>query len=133
MTFTSAPPCRAAANWSAASERSTASGSTMTVAPVPVAPGGRQLERVGLARHGLVAVALDPGRERQQLEQDRKLVRGTVDEAEIPLELLLFEILEPDHRLREPLHRCERCTEVVTGERDEPCEIGVQSAASVTA
>ncbi len=96
-------------------------------------PCGRQLERVGLACHGLVAAALDPRRERQQLEQGRKLVRGTVDEAEIPLQLLLFEILEPDHRLREPLHRCERCPEVVTGERNETCEIGVQSAASVTA
>ena len=100
---------------------------------MPVAPVGSELERVRLAHDRVVAAALDPRREREQVEQVGELVGRGVDQAEIAVALLLVELVHPEHRLREALHGRERRPQVVAGERDEAGEVVGHGAASVTA
>ena len=94
---------------------------------------GRQLERVRLAQDRVVAAALDPRRERDEVEQHDELVGGGVDQRQVAAGLLAVELLEPEQRLREARDGCERRAEVMTGERDQTGKVGGHGAASVTA
>ena len=94
---------------------------------------GGERERVRLAHDRVVAAALDPRGEREQVEQLGQLVGGGVDQAEIADALVLVELVHPQHRLREALHGRERRAQVMAGERDEAGEVVGHGAASVTA
>jgi hypothetical protein len=95
--------------------------------------GRRQLERVHLAQHRVVAATLDPRGEREQVEQLDELVRGARDQLDVAAHLLRVQLLEPRERLREPMHGRERGAQVVARERDQPGEVGAHDGASVTA
>ena len=81
----------------------------------------RELERVDRAQDRLVASTLDPGRDREEVEQLDELVTRRIDDPEIAGGRLA-DVLA-DQRLREPLDRRERRPQVVAREGDETGEV----------
>ena len=130
---TSTPPWRAAAPRSAASDALHRLGIDQHGRTGARCAVGSELERVRLAHDGVVAAALDPGGEREQVEQPGELSGGGVDQAEVAEPLVLVELVHAQHRLREAGHGRERRPQVVAGERDEAGEVVGHGAASVTA
>ena len=86
----------------------------------------RELERVQLPAHRLVAPRLDPRAERKLVEQVGHLAGSRGDHLEVARRRVL-ELAEPRESLREAVHGRQRRAQVVAREHHEPGEIVVVS------
>ena len=96
-------------------------GDVDAVVAEPLAAACGERERVRLAQHRVVAAALDPGGERELVQQLGDLRGRRLDHLDVAVGRRL-ELGRARERRREAVHGRERRADVVARERDEPGE-----------